>query len=164
MKLVLMAGRTATCEGIWQIDDNRYMADSREPEKRRALRRVVSNLVTAYHGRMPYPVKNIFPILADEKLKTDDGLALLTTSRLNRFRKDRMSSFLCDEISVHSGCRASTIASHSIRAASESAGRRWLKNALMAAVSWSSSPLPGIKRTRRPVTGFRVRQTARTWY
>lgn len=40
-----------------------------------------------------HPVKNIFPILALEKLNTLDGLTLFTTSKFSRFKNDRMSSF-----------------------------------------------------------------------
>jgi hypothetical protein len=46
------------------------------------------------------PVKNRFPTLADWKLKTDDGRARLTISRLMVFRKLRMSSLLEDEMDV----------------------------------------------------------------
>lgn len=99
-----------------------------------------------------HPVKNIFPTLAPWKLKTLLGLALFTISRFSRFRKLRISSFLGDETTLHSSCRASTISSHSRRAACGSDARRWLKKVLIADLSGSLWLLPseGIKRTRRP--------------
>lgn len=62
------------------------------------------------------PVKKRFPTLADWKLKTDEGRARLTISRLIVLRKLRMSSLLEDEMDVQRAWRASTISSHSTRA------------------------------------------------
>lgn len=52
------------------------MADSRDPEKRRA------------------PVRKRLPMLALEKSKREVGRSFLTISRLTTFKKLRMSSFL----------------------------------------------------------------------
>ena len=71
-----------------------------------------------------HPVKNMFPTLALAKLKTLEGLALFTISRLSRFRKLRMSSFFAKETLSHSSWRASTISSHSARASCGSDERR----------------------------------------
>lgn len=130
----------------------RYMEDSREPVKRRALRFSYQYgfLLEAGWGKESYPVRNRFPMLALEKLKTLLGLARLTASRFRVFRNERMSSFLGEEMSFQSGDRASTISSHSCLAAVESLGKRWLKKALTALRS-GSSPSSGIRRTKRPI-------------
>ena len=62
------------------------------------------------------PVRKRFPTLADWKLKTDEGRARFTTSRLMVFRKLRINSLLEDEMDVQRAWRASTMSSHSIRA------------------------------------------------
>lgn len=59
-----------------------------------------------------------------------------------------MSSRFSDEMSVHSGCRASTISSHSTRARALEEDRRWLKNDFIAAVSGDGEE--GMRRTSRP--------------
>lgn len=89
-------------------------------------------------------------MLALSKLKTLDGLALLTISRFNKFKKLLMSSFFGEEMSFHSACLASTMSNHSSRADCESAERRWLKKALMAMRSGSARPSCGMRRTSRP--------------
>lgn len=48
-----------------------------------------------------YPVKNIFPILADSKLNTELGLALLTISKFSKLSTERISSFLGGDMSCH---------------------------------------------------------------
>jgi len=60
-------------------------------------------IVIRAQSKLPYPVKNMLPMLAEEKLKTEDGLALFTISRFTRLRKDRISSFFGDETCVHRG-------------------------------------------------------------
>ena len=97
------------------------------------------------------PVKKRLPTEADWKLNTEDGRARFTISRLIVFKKERMSSRFSDVMKVQSGCRASTMSSHSFLAEIGSFdGRRWLKRALIAVVSgfWAFS---GMRRTSRPV-------------
>lgn len=113
-----------------------------------------------------YPVKNKLPILALEKSKLDDGRFRFTISKATAFKMDRMSSRLGVEILCQSVCSASTISSHSARAAFGSFGNRWLKNALIAAFSlWSLSGSFGMSRTNRPgkcqlcSTLYRVKKT-----
>lgn len=93
------------------------------------------------------PVRNRFPTEALWKLKTEVGRARFTISRLMLLRKLRISSRFSDEIPDQRRCRASTISSHSSRAAAESDERRWLKKVLTAAVSGES----GMRRTSRPM-------------
>lgn len=110
------------------------MADSNEPVNRRA------------------PVRKRFPTAADWKLKNEEGRARFTISRLMVLRNERISSSFSEEMDVHSSWRASTMSSHSARAASGVEARRWLKNVFMAAFSGSlPATSSGIRRTRRPV-------------
>lgn len=80
---------------------SRYMADSKEPEKRRA------------------PVRNRFPTLAEVKSKVLDGRARFMISRLRRLKKERTSSFLAEVIPFHRGEVPSTMAYHSAWAVGE---------------------------------------------
>jgi len=61
---------------------------------------------------------------------------------------ERISSRLVLDTKLHSRCRPSTMSSHSALAFLGSGGRRYSKSVLTA--DRSSSPLFGIKRTRRP--------------
>jgi hypothetical protein len=88
-------------------------------------------------------------MLAPVKSNLLDGRTRFTISRFIQFRKLRMSSFFGREMSRQRGCTASTISSHSVRAAWYARGRRWLKNSLMAFASSLSS---GINRTSRDRT------------
>lgn len=83
------------------MDPRRYIALSKLPVNNRA------------------PVKNKFPTDALWKLKTEDGRARLTISRLMVLRNERMSSRLEEEIEDHMGERPSTIESHSSLASEE---------------------------------------------
>jgi hypothetical protein len=94
------------------------------------------------------PVKNRLPTDADWKLKTDEGRARFTISRLMVFRKERISSRFEEEMDVQRACRASTMSSHSIRASVGEGERRWLKRAFMLVDSGVVSE--GIRRTSRP--------------
>ena len=69
-------------------------------------------------------VKNRLPTDADWKLKTDEGRARFTISRLMLLRKERISSRFEEEMCVQREWRASTMSSHSIRARMESGERR----------------------------------------
>lgn len=60
-----------------------------------------------------------------------------------------MSSRFSEVMDVQSGCRASTMSSHSMRASVGEEVRRWLKKVLMAFVSREVGS-SGIRRTRRP--------------
>ena len=77
------------------------MADSRLPEKRRALYKVRRELQISREAEMDYPVRKRFPMLADEKLKVEVGLSLFTISKFSRLRKDRISSFFSEEMPLH---------------------------------------------------------------
>lgn len=74
------------------------MAASKLPVKRRA------------------PVRKRLPTEADWKLKIEEGRARLVISMLIVFKKDRMSSFLAEEMADHKGWLPSTISNHSRRA------------------------------------------------
>ena len=71
-----------------------------------------------------HPVRNKFPTLALEKLKTEVGRARFTISMFSTLMKLRISSFLGEEMSRQSSCRASTMSSHSCRASLGSVERR----------------------------------------
>jgi hypothetical protein len=104
-------------------------------------------------GSRTYPVKNRLPILAPEKSKVDEGRRRLIISYATTFRIDRISSFFAVDMFVHRSCSASTICSHSCLAEARSLGRRWLKNALIAAFGLSLLPgSSGMRRTRRPAS------------
>jgi hypothetical protein len=77
------------------------------------------------------------------------GLARLTASRLTEFKNDRINSRLGEEMLRHRSDVPSTMSSHSSLASRESLGSRWLKSAFRALRS-GSSPLSGMRRTRRP--------------
>lgn len=110
------------------------MALSNEPVKRRA------------------PVRNRFPTDADWKLKTEEGRARFTISRLMVLRNERMSSRLGEDMESQSGWRDSTISSHSMRASVGETVRRWLKSVLIAVVSGEVGS-SGMRRTSRPGGG-----------
>ena len=73
------------------------MADSKEPEKSRALTGL-SYLVSDQSWDDAHPVRNRLPILALEKSKREVGLSFLTISRLTQLRKLRMSSRFGEDI------------------------------------------------------------------
>lgn len=132
LKLELMAGITWTFSGTPVMEPSKYIADSKDPVKRRA------------------PVRKRLPTEADWKLKTEEGRARFTISRLMVLRNERMSSRLEDEIADQRWERPSTMESHSSRAAAESEEeRRWLKIVFMAV--FSGVLLEGMRRTSRPV-------------
>jgi len=112
---VLIAGRIETLAGTAQIDDSKYMADSREPVKRRAL--VDVRRGDSFSIKQTHPVKKRLPMLAREKSNLELGLNRLTISMLTTLKKLRMSSFFGADIPCHSGCVASTMSSHSCLAA-----------------------------------------------
>ena len=95
------------------------------------------------------PVRKRFPTEADWKLKTEEGRARFTISRLMVLRKERISSRVEEGMEVQRGCVASTIESHSLRASVEEEERRWLKKILIAVFS-AEVGSSGIRRTRRP--------------
>jgi len=94
-------------------------------------------------------VRKRFPTDADWKSKTEEGRARLTISRLMVLRKERMSSRFSEVMDVQSGCRDSTMSSHSMRASDGEEVRRWLKRVFMAVVSGEVES-SGMRRTRRP--------------
>ena len=95
------------------------------------------------------PVKNKFPTEAAWKLKTEEGRARFTISRFIVLRKDRISSRLGEDIDAHKACLASTIESHSSRAADEETEvKRWLNRVFKAVFS---RVVEGINLTSRPV-------------
>lgn len=129
-KLELIAGMTWTLPGTPVMEPRRYIALSKLPVKSRA------------------PVRNKFPTDADWKLKTEEGRALLTISRLMVLKKERMSSRFEEVIFVQRGCRASTMSSHSTRALAGEEERRWLNKAFILVDS--GDVLEGMSRTSRP--------------
>lgn len=154
VKFELMAGRTAVDSGMAQMRERRYIADSKEPENRRALGELVDqhkSFVFQIHtkARVAYPVRKRLPTLASAKLNTLVGRFLFTISRFNVLNTDRISSRFWLDMNVHSKCRDSTMSSHSERAFIGSADKRYSNSARRAVRSWSPSGF-GMRRTSRP--------------
>ena len=94
-------------------------------------------------------MRNRFPTDADWKLKTEEGRARLTISRLMVLRKERISSRFSEVMHSQRAWRDSTMESHSMRASVGEGRRRWLKRVFMAVVSGEVGS-SGMRRIRRP--------------